>query len=74
MKIEIHASQHEKPGQVLNRIRELFAADGWDIFIADPPSEESIRKARTKLAGKPRPLLIKVYRTTPVVTAGGESE
>jgi hypothetical protein len=64
MKIEIHAAQHEKPGQVLNRIRELFAAEGWDIFIADPPTPEVIREAAHKLAGKARPLLIKVYRTT----------
>lgn len=44
MKIAIHASQHEKPGQLLNRIREMFAADGWDIFVADPPTPDAIRE------------------------------
>ncbi len=66
MKIEIHAAQHEKPGQVLNRIRDLFAADGWEIFVADPPSPDAIREAARRLAGQARPLLIKVYRTSPI--------
>jgi hypothetical protein len=69
MKIEIHAAQHEKPGLVLSRIRDLFAADGWTIFIADPPTEAAIREAASTLRGKPRPLLIKVYRTTSPKTA-----
>jgi hypothetical protein len=68
MEIAIHAVQHEKPGRILNIVREKLAGDGWDILVADPPTPDAVREARQRLANKSRPLLITVYRSTPIKT------